>query len=89
MTIKVKCADCGRHIGSFVRLNTAKKDIEIEIHGCYHTDIYDHIEELQAEIKRLKDLLKYAYDLPIDAGNFEEKNKWLLEVEQALKGINE
>lgn len=54
MEVKVKCADCGRHIGSFVRLGVGKKDVEIEIHGCFHKDTYDHIKELKAEVEGLK-----------------------------------
>lgn len=53
MDIKVNCADCGRHIGTFVRLGK-KQDVEIEIHACYHKDIYDHIKEQVKQIKELE-----------------------------------
>lgn len=56
MEIKVNCADCGRHIGTFVRLGK-KQDVEIEIHACYHKNIYDHIKEQAKQIKELKDEL--------------------------------
>lgn len=63
MQIKVKCADCGRHIGTFV--NVGKKDVEIEIHACYHKDIYDHIKELKAENKQLKEEIEKLKPKPL------------------------
>ena len=80
MTVKVICSDCGRHIGSFV-LTGGKQDREIEIHACYHKDIYNHIKELQTENEQLKEKLKEEYNRGIKDGLNQYARKITLEQE--------
>jgi len=58
-----------------------------------NVDIYKQCAQLQAqtslkdaEIAKLKELLRYPYEMPMhEAGNYDENCKWKDEVEQVLK----
>lgn len=86
MDIKVICADCGRHIGTFVRLGK-RQDVEIEIHGCYHKDTYDHIKEQAERIegfeKDIENRRNYETYLQSSDSPVYSYNIWLRQ--QALK----
>ena len=50
-------------------------------------DKLDELEEALEEIERLRELLKYAHNLPMnEAGDYDENVEWGVEVEQILKG---
>lgn len=73
MDIKVICADCGRHIGTFVRLGK-RQDTEVEIHACYHKDTYDHIQEQAERMKELEELLvEYGRHQPGCSAQYDDK----------------
>ena len=38
-TIKVRCADCGRVMGTFVRLGK-RSELELEVHACFHAKLH-------------------------------------------------
>ena len=58
MQVNVNCADCKKRLGSFVRLNVGKKDVDVEIHACFHREnsqlIARIVESLEWMIKDMK-----------------------------------
>jgi len=45
------------------------------------------VDDLQTEVKRLKVLLRYAYEMPMnEAGNYNENIVWVEKVKKILKG---
>jgi len=44
MQITIKCEDCGRSLGTVVRLGK-QRDLELKVHACYHSKLHNPPED--------------------------------------------
>lgn len=75
-------------MNEIAKLKHRIKSLENQLEELARSDIRyrEKSAKLQAENKRLKELLRYARSLPMnEAGDYEENKKWADEVEQILK----